>query len=73
MEAKRARYFVVSFLLFAFAIIHSLTSILVFDQDTPVVLGSPLGFILVLSPLYWMTAGILSVGFLVWKLYAKKT
>lgn len=63
---------IASYLLFTLAIFHSLLSILSIEPNAPVDLRTPYGFILVILPLWWMTAAILIVALFIWKLYVRR-
>jgi hypothetical protein len=64
--------FVLAFVLFTLAILHSLASILTIEKDMLVDLRTFNGDILIFLPLMWMTSGIVVVGFFIWKLTLEK-
>lgn len=65
--------FIASFLLFATAIVHSLVSMLSVERTSFIDLGTPVGFLILFMPFWWMLSAIFILAIFIYFLYVART
>lgn len=64
--------FIVSFILFVFAICYSLLGIIMVGNNELFSIKEIVGFFILIPPLLLLMSGILDLGLLIWNLYINK-